>query len=418
MAKSVYIIDFSGTEIIAGVLRDNKFEPIDVNLPWTVGFQQETDGKLAPYFGDEATKRLNPNDPEEVVFTTLDVHLKEITDEKSLTSLLDAFAAEIFRRLSARGCVIGGAAVYPITPSHWTPQHRQHLRRSLKKIEADTLANTSGETFTLPELTVRGTLNQILCLAVYYQKFVTDMLTESNELTLFMIDFARNDFTVHRTVFRHSPEKVSVELVDALRYVDYFEAPEKQVRRVQRVLNKAKQPIAVGVSGEMSSDARTVIRLLKARSNATFFEHEERATLFGAAKIVKQFEGQTWKTPLHLHYNFCFGVQFPKGKVVELIPKTWTPPFHRKKAFRVTGELDEFVVHLCCGLSLSKESDVHRLATLDIVPKTEKNYTTRSPFEFILSITLNDFSQGTWTAHLPDSEEEKSVEFTVPVLMD
>ena len=48
---SVCIIDFSGTEIRIGMLIDAQFESIDLNLPWEVGFRQETDGTLVACFG-------------------------------------------------------------------------------------------------------------------------------------------------------------------------------------------------------------------------------------------------------------------------------------------------------------------------------------------------------------------------------
>ena len=160
------------------------------------------------------------------------------------------------------------------------------------------------------------------------------------------------------------------------------------------------------------------IELLQARCSATFLEPQETATLLGGAELARQFEEKNLEKPLHFVYHFCFGVRLPDGKWVELVPNTWAPPYHRKKAFRVTGDVTEFDVHLFCGLSMTENSDVLHLATLEIVPQENKKYTLNSPMEFILSVTLNDATHGTFVLHLPNPQETKSVEFTVPVLMD
>ena len=117
-------------------------------------------------------------------------------------------------------------------------------------------------------------------------------------------------------------------------------------------------------------------------------------------------------------YHHCFGVRLPDGKNVELVPNTWIPPYHCKKAFRVTGNVKEFNIHLYCGLSMTANSDVHHLATLEIVPQENKKYTLNSPMEFILSVTLSDATRGIFALHLPNPQETRSVEFTIPVLMD
>ncbi|MDE0086339.1 MAG: hypothetical protein OXU23_11535, partial [Candidatus Poribacteria bacterium] len=145
---------------------------------------------------------------------------------------------------------------------------------------------------------------------------------------------------------------------------------------------------------------------------------QETATLLGGAELVRQFEEKNLEKSLHFVYRFCFGVRLPDGKWVELVPNTWTPPYNRKKAFRVTGDVKEFNVHLYCGLSMTPNSDVHHLATLEVVPPETKKYTLNSPMEFILFVTLNDAAHGTFTLHPPNPQRTQSVEFTVPVLMD
>ena len=118
----------------------------------------------------------------------------------------------------------------------------------------------------------------------------------------------------------------------------------------------------------------------------------------------------------HFIYNFCFGVQLPDEQWIELVPKTWTPPYHRKKAFRVTGTLNKIYIPLFCGMSLSDDSNVHHLATIEI--DYSEDLPPRNSDEFILSISLNDLTHGTVTVHFPSPREPISVEFKVPVLMD
>ena len=416
MQKRVCIIDFSGTQIGVRILIDDQFEPIDLNLPWEVGFRQETDGILVACFG-ETLDRLNPNHPAEVRFTALDVHLKEITDVKTLECLFDAFLEEIFhRRLPEHGHPIEAMPVYVITPHQWKPVHRQQLRSVIKKNQSD--SPVVG--LTSSKLTFRGMLSQVLCLAACYQKAWMDILTKANEFHLFLIDFTRNDIIVYQMFCKQTEDSVTLELCDILRFPDYFMDIDNQISDVQKTLQMGKKnvPVAVAFSGRIDDDAKTIIDWLQAHCSATFLRLQEIATLSGGTELIHQFEETNLAKPLHFVYHFRFGVRLPDGEWVELVPKTWAPPYHRKKAFRVTGVLEEFDIHLYCGLSLSDNSSVHHLATLGIDYPKDSNFSSRNPMEFILSVTLNDSSHGTFTVHFPNPDEQKSVEFTVPALMD
>jgi hypothetical protein len=413
MSKRVCIINFSAPEIQIGVLVDNQLEDINLSLPWEVGFRQENDKKLSACFGD-ALERLDPNHPAEIRFTDLDVHFKEITDGETLQCLFHAFFQEIFHhRLPEQSYPIEAMSVYAITPYHWTPTHRQQLRRALKRVKSDVQVS-----FLKPStVTLRGVLSQILCLSAYYQKKWMDILTDANNCHLFLIDFARNDFVVYQMICSQLEDNVTVELTDMLRFTDYFPEIEEKIVGVQEV--EDEQHVVVGFSGRTGDDmASTIIESLHARCSTTFLEPKAAATLLGGAELVRQFEEKNVERPLHFAYHFCYGVRLPDGKWVELVPKTWTLPYHRKKAFRLTGSLEKFDVQLFCGLSLTENSDVHYLSTLEITPPANKKYTLNSPMEFVLSATLNDATHGTFALHLPNTEEPRSVDFSVPVLMD
>ena len=417
MPKCACVINLSAPEIQIAVLVENQLQDIHLRLPWEVGFRQENDDTLVSCFG-EAFKRLSSNHPAEVRFPDLDVKFKEITDEKTLQCLLHAFFEEIFHQhLPEHGYPIDAMSVYAITPYQWTPTHRQQLRRALKRVKSNVQVS-----FLKPStVTLRGVLSQILCLLVYYQKAWMDMLTDANSCHLFLIDFARYDFVVYQLICSQLEDNVTVELTDMLRFTDYFLEIEKKIAGVQKVLQKVEneQHVVVGFSGRIGDDvALTIIESLHARCSATFLEPQATATLLGGAELVRQFEEKNVERPLHFAYHFCYGVRLPDGKWVELVPKTWTPPYHRKRAFRVTGSLEEFSVHLFCGLSLNENSDVHYLTTLEITPPENKKYTLNSPMEFILSVTLNDATHGTFAVHFPNPQEPRSVEFAVPTLMD
>ena len=413
MSKRVCIINFSASEIQIGVLVDNQLQGIHLSLPWEVGFRKENDKKLSACFGD-ALEQLDPNHPAEVLFTDLDVHFKEITDEETLQCLFHAFFEEIFhQQLPEHGYPIEAMSVYAITPYHWTPSHRQQLRRALKRVKSDVQASFLKRS----TVTLRGVLSQILCLLAYYQKAWMDLLTDANNCHLFQIDFARNDFVVYQMICSQLEDEVTVELTDMLRFTDYLPEIAEKIAGIQKV--EDGQHVVVGFSGSIDDDvALAIIESLHARCSATFLEPQATAILLGGAELVRQFEQKNLDRPLHFVYHFCFGVRLPDGKWVELVPKTWTPPYHRKKAFRVTGSLEKFDVQLFCGLSLTDNSDVHYVATLEIIPPENKLYTLNRPMEFILSVTLNDATHGTFALALPNPQETKSVEFTVPVLMD
>ena len=417
MLKRVCIINLSAPEIQVGILVGNQFEPIDLNLQWEVGFRQEDDDTLVAYFG-EAFKGLNPNQPTEIQFTDLDIKFKEITDEKTLEYLFNAYFEEIFhKRLPQHGYPMETMSVYAITPYQWKPIHRQQLRKAFKRLKSDVPVS-----FLKPSnVTLRGMLSQTLCLSAYYQKTWMDICIDTNRCHLFMIDFAENGFVIYKVLCSQLKDSVMIELIDMLRFVDFFTRTDERISDVQKALQKVEDSLSVvvGFSGRIDNDvALTIIELLPALCNATFLDPQETATLLGGAELVRQFEEKNLEKPLHFVYHFCFGVRLPNGKKVELIPNTWTPPYHCKKAFRVTGDVPEFDVHLYCGLSMTENSDVLHLATLKIVPQKNKKYTLNSPMELILSVTLNDAMHGTFALHLPNPQETRSVEFTVPVLMD
>ena len=414
MSKRVCIINLSAPEIQIAVLVDNQPEDINLSLPWEVGFRQENGNTLVPCFG-KAFERLSSNHPAEVRFPNLETRFKEITDEKTLGCLFNAFLEEIFyRRLPQHGYPIAAMSVYAITPYQWKPIHRQQLREAFKRLKGD-----APVSFLKPSnVTLRGVLNQTLCLSAYYQKAWMDILTAANKCHLFLVDFSGNGFVVYHTICSQLEDSVVVELSDMLQFTDLD--TNQKVSGVQKGLQKVGEdlPVVVGFSGRIDDAVLKFIELLQARCSATFLEPQETSTLLGGAELARRFEEKNLEKPLHFVYHFCFGVRLPDGKWVELIPNTWAPPYHCKRAFRVTGDVKEFDVHLFCGLSMTENSDVLHLATLEIVPQENKKYTLNSPMEFILSVTLNDATHGTFVLHLPNPQETKSVEFTVPVLMD
>ena len=186
MSKRVCIINLSAPEIQIAVLVDNQPEDINLSLPWEVGFRQENGNTLVPCFG-KAFERLSSNHPAEVRFPNLETRFKEITDEKTLGCLFNAFLEEIFyRRLPQHGYPIAAMSVYAITPYQWKPIHRQQLREAFKRLKGD-----APVSFLKPSnVTLRGVLNQTLCLSAYYQKAWMDILTDANKCCLFLVDFA------------------------------------------------------------------------------------------------------------------------------------------------------------------------------------------------------------------------------------
>ena len=331
MSKRVCIINFSAPEIQIGVLVDNQLQDINLSLPWEVGFRQENDKKLSACFGD-ALERLDPNHSAEIRFTDLDVHFKEITDGETLQCLFHAFFQEIFHhRLPEQGYPIEAMSVYAITPYHWTPTHRQQLRRALKRVKSDVQVSFLKSS----TVTLRGVLSQILCLSAYFQKEWINILTGANSCHLFLIDFARKDFVVYQMICSQLEDKVTVELTEMLRFTDYFSEKEKKITSVQRALQRVEdQPhVVVGFSGRIDDDvALTIIESLHARCSATFLEPQATATLLGGAELVRQFEEKNLEKPLHFAYHFCYGVRLPDGKWVELVPKTRTPPLSPQKS--------------------------------------------------------------------------------------
>lgn len=412
MQNNVCIINLSTTEIQIGVLTDEQFEVFSPALPWEVGFRQENNDGLVACFWEESDQ------PDvDVQFTELDVFFKEITDEKTLGYLFDAFFEEIFhRQLPKQGYPIDRMSVYAIMPYQWTHIHRHQIRNALRRVKSEAPVPFLKSS----NVTLCGILSQILCLTAYNQKTLEDVLTDANKCLLFMIDFERNDFVVYQTLYSQSEDSVTVELLDILRLTDFSEDVDNKVLDVQKILQKVKDnlPVAVGISGRFDDKARTIIELLQAQCSATFLEPQKNAALLGGAELVRQFEVEKPTKPLHFVYHYCFGVRLPDEKKVELVPKTWTPPYHRKQVFLYTGSPEKFEVQLYCGLSSTENSDVHYLTTLEIDLPSDRKYTVNSPMEFILSVTLNDDMHGTFAAILPNQQEQRSVEFTVPVLMD
>ena len=411
MQKRVCIINLSAPEIQIAVLTNHQFQTVNLNLPWEVGFRQETDGTLTACFG-EAFDQLDSNRSTEIRFTDLDLYFKEITDAETLECLFHAFFEEILqRRFPEHGHPLEAGAVYLITPYQWESVHRQQLRRVFKD------SRTAG--LTPPNVTLRSILSQVLCLAIHYQEVWADILTNVSDLHLFLVDFARHDLMLYQLVCKQLSNHTTVELLDALRFPDFFIDIEKQVSNLQHVLQTVGETdtVAIGFSGVIDHSGRAIIESLQARCSVIFLEPQETATLLGGTKLVQQFEINGFTKPLHFKYQFCFGVQLPDGQWIELIPKAWTPPCQQKKAFRVTGTLEKFDLNLFCGLSLTDHSDVHYLATLEIDP-ADSNFASLNSPEFILSVALDDSTHGTFVVHLPNSHKTKSVEFTVPVLMD
>lgn len=417
MSTRVCIINLSAPEIQIEVLGGSQTENITLRLPWEVGFRQENDGSLVACFG-ETLQHLNPNHPAEVRFTDLDVRFKDIADERTLACLLNAFFEEIFHRLlPENGCPIEGVSVYTIVPYQWKPVHRRQLRQTLKGLKSHTrvsLLNPSS-------VTLRCIFSQILCLSAYYQRTWANTNTDTNSCHLFLIDFARSDCVIYQTFCQELEDSVVVQLTDIFQLIDFFSDRNKKVSEVQKAFQKVdeQKSVVVGVSGRINDEsAQTFIDSLQEGSSATFLDRQENAGLLGAVGLVQQFEEKSLEKPLHFGYRLCFGVRLPDGKLVQLVPNTWVPPYQTQKAFRVTGNPREFYVHLYCGVSMTENSSVIHLATLEVAPEKNRNYTLSSPMEFVLSVTLNATTHGTFAVHLPQPQESAGVEFAIPVLMD
>lgn len=409
MHKRACIINLSASEIQVKVLADDELEAINFSLPWKVGFRQEDDGTLVACF-KEAFDRLDSNNPNEIQFPDLDVFLKEITDPETLASIFTAYFEEIFQRRFREEAF----SVYIITPYQWKSVHRQQIRKTLKT----TKNNLQLSGLNSPHVILHCMINQILCLTACYQETWEGLLTHANKLHLFLIDCIGQDLILYQLVCKQLSDCVAVELSDSLRFPGLSMDRKKQISNAQHTLETVgeKQPVAIGFSNMFKDDAESIIELLQSRCNATFIEPQEEATLLGGTKLIQQFTGKSVAKPLHFIYNFCFGVQLPNGQWIELVPKTWTPPYHRKKAFRVIGTLNKIYIPLFCGMSLSDNSNVHHLATIEV--DYSEGFPPRNSDEFILSVSLNNLTHGTFIVHFPSPREPISVEFKVPVLMD
>lgn len=410
MQKRVCIINLSEPEIEIAVLADGKLEPINFSLPWKVGFRQEANGILTTCFG-EAYEKLDPNNSNEVQFSELDVFLKEITDPETLTCIFSAYIEEIFQRRLLEEAL----SVYIITPYQWQTVHRQQLRNVLKS----NINNIQSTGFSQPNVILRGMINQILCLITCYRDDLEDLLTDSSELQLFLVDIARQDIILYQLDCKLLSDCISVELSNALRFTDYILNTPELVSDIDNrcIAVEETMPVVFVFSGRID-DATVILEQLKSRCNATFLEPQGGTTLLGGTKLIRQFAGKSDDIPIHFVYQFCFGTQLPDGKWVELVPKTWTPPYNMKKAFRVTGKLDKIHIPLFCGMSFTEDSEVHHLATIEIDYSRDDPFTSRKSDEFVLSVTLNDVTHGTFTVIFQSPREPISIDFTVPVLMD
>ena len=409
MQKRVCIINLSTSEIQIKVLADPELAAINLSLPWNVGFRQEDDGTLVACFG-EAFESLDSNNPKEIQFSDLDVFLKDLTDPETLACIFNAYFEGIFQQRLPEIAL----SVYIITPYQWKSIHRQQLRKILKS----TQNNIQFPEFNPSNVILRGMINQILCLTACYREVWEELLTHASKIQLFLIDCAGQDLILYQLVCKQLSDCVTVELSDSLRLPDFFINRKKNASGVQCIFKtiEEKLPVAVGFSDSVTDNAKSIVELLQSRCSATFIEPQEEATLLGGMKLIQQFTGKHVAKPLHFIYNFCFGVQLPDGQWVELVPKTWTPPYHRKKAFRVTGTLNKIYIPLFCGMSLSDNSDVHHLATIEI--DYSEDFPSRNSDEFILSVSLNDLTHGTFIVLFPSPREPISVEFKVPVLME
>lgn len=407
MQKQTCIIDFSGTEIRSGIFTDEQFQTIDLNLPWDIGFRQE-DEKLVACFGEEL-KRIDPNQPNEVSFTTLDIKLKDISDSKALNCLFGTFIEEILhQRLREHGYDIQDMSVYVITPYQWKRTHREHLRKSFKRV----CRELPTASFISSNVKLRGLLSQILCLTIFFLK---DISNTYSELQLCLIDFTRRNLILNQLCCTETSDSMNVELCDIICLTDYFRDVSISVSELQSIIQRQEDnvPIVVGFSGRIDDDvAETTMRLLQERCTAIYLEPQQIAALLGSAELTQQFEEKTLEKPIHFTHAFCFGVQMPDGRCYELIPKTWTPPYTRKKAFRVSNNEEKFDVYLICGLSVTERSDVHNIATLEI------DLTDQNVKDFVLSVSLHSSANGTFAVHLPNSQEQSSMDFSIPVLMD
>lgn len=410
MQKRICIINLSEPEIELTVLPNHTLAEINFTLPWKVGFRQQEDGTFLAFIGDEV-ERLDPNNFNEVLFTDLDIFIRHITDPETLTRIFTAYCEEIFlQRLSKEAL-----SVYVITPYQWQFIHRHQLRKTLKS----TINIIQDDGLNPPNVIFRGMINQILCLINSYRENLEELLVDTNELQFFLVDIARQDVILYQLVCKKHMVYVSVELSNVFRFSDYILNTPKLISDINKECHAVEEtvPVVFGFSGRID-DGTVIIEELKSHCDATFLEPQVGTTLLGGTKLIQHFSEKSDATPIHFIYRFCFGVQLPDGKRVELVPKTWTPPYNSKRAFRVTGLLDKIHIPFFCGMSLADSSDVHHLTTIEIDYSNDDPFATRNTDELILSATLNDDTHGTFTVIFPRPREPISIDFTVPVLMD
>ncbi|RKU25052.1 hypothetical protein C6497_16900 [Candidatus Poribacteria bacterium] len=410
MQKRICIINLSAPEIEITVLANCELEEINFTLPWKVGFRQQEDGTLLAFIGDEVD-RLDANNSNEVLFSDLDIFIRHITDPETLALIFSAYCEEIFQQRLSKEAL----SVYVITPYQWQFVHRHQLRKILKS----TINNIQDDELNPPNVIFRGMINQILCLINCYRKNLEELLVDTSELQFFLIDIARQDVILYQLFCKKFSVYVSVELSNVFRFPDYILNTPKLVSDINKECHAVEEtvPVVFGFSGRID-DGTVIIEELKSHCDATFFEPQGGTTLLGGTKLIQHFSEKSDATPIHFIYRFCFGVQLPNGKRVELVPKTWTPPYNSKRAFRVTGSLNKIHIPLFCGMSLTDSSDVHHLTTIEIDYSNDDPFATRNTDEIILSITLNDATHGTFKAIFSSPREPISIDFTVPVLMD
>lgn len=431
MDELICIIDLSAPEILAGILTqgesesDWEFHALALNLPWRVGFQQQPDGSLLVCFG-EAFNQLDSNAPNEVRFPELDLYFKEITDAPTLHCLFKAFFEEIFeRKLPSLGYETQAVILYVITPHQWQAVHRAQLRQTLKR--------------DFPRLTLKGCLNQNLCTAIYYlyqgerHTEWTRALAEVGSLNMFLFDFRESELTLWKLECHTTLAEQTFNLCDIRRYTDYlFSDRDEIVSAISAFIASPEVPsipAAIGGFGVTDSQREAIVESVLAHCRNVWkqksaynlldskaFDSHYAVSLEGGVQLIRLFQMAQLEKPFCFTYRFCFGVRLPDGNWAEIIPKDTAPPCERKRAFRVTGQLKPFYLNLYCGLSLTDDSSLRRIASLEVNP--DASMRSNNSMEFIVSVALSDYTKGEFAVLLPQQSEPKSIEFTVPVLMD
>ena len=168
-----YIIDLSTTEILTGILVDNQFEILSPNIAWHFGFRQESDGEITFCF-DEVFEDLDSNNPDQVRFPDLDLHLAQILDEEVLDYFFQALFHKLLAQLTDHDIALfeinKSIDTYIILPHHWKPIHRIVVRHVLRR--------------GFPQLKLTAFLCQALCISTHKFSSWSDMIINSKQLTI------------------------------------------------------------------------------------------------------------------------------------------------------------------------------------------------------------------------------------------